>query len=407
MAASLARSILSPDLQVVAASPRPGATLPAAAWRVMEEIGIDAAPEATLPLSDVSLAGHRLIHLDAKHHTGQAFTMFEHWPLPLMEKGDEESLTVLFRTVRDQLVERISILQGEYPVEPAVGVIGGSGFYNLPGVEDLHEVTVATPFGAPSDALFVGRLGGKKVVFLPRHGRTHSLTPSEVNGRANIYAMKRLGVTHLISVSAVGSLREAIAPGHVVFPRQFIDRTMGRPSTFFGNGLVAHVSLADPVCNALADSLVSKARRETSDVHAEGVYVCMEGPQFSTRAESHFYRSIGGDVIGMTNLPEAKLAREAEICYATMTLPTDYDCWRTATEEVNVAEIIAVLHANVAKAQRILSAAIQGLDAARGCSCRTALDMAIFTPLATLSPSLKLRLGAILERRLQAERVVL
>jgi 5'-methylthioadenosine phosphorylase len=283
--------------------------------------------------------------------------------------------------------------------EPAIGILGGSGFYDLPG--ETHELT--TPFGAPSDALTIGRLAGRRVVFLPRHGRHHRLLPGEVNARANLYALKQLGATHVVSVSAVGSLREAIVPGDVVVPRQFVDRTVARPATYFGDGVVAHVSLADPVCVHLADALTDAARGNTDRVHATATYACIEGPQFGTRAESELMRAWGCDVVGMTNFPEARLAREAELCYATLSLPTDYDCWR-ARDEVNVPDVLAVLRANVVKARRILERALETLDPARPCACQRALDTALVTPPDGIPAAARERLGAILARRLGGAR---
>jgi 5'-methylthioadenosine phosphorylase len=282
--------------------------------------------------------------------------------------------------------------------EPAIGVIGGSGFYDLPGFETIE---VDTPFGRPSEALSIGRLVGRRVVFLPRHGRGHKLLPAEVNTRANLYALKASGATQVLSISAVGSLREAIAPGDVVVPRQLIDRTAGRPATFFGDGIVAHVGLADPVCPQLADALVAAARDEIEPerVHASGTYVCIEGPQFGTRAESELMRSWGADVVGMTNLPEARLAREAELCYAPLALPTDYDCWR-ARDEVTATDAIAVLRANVQMARRILERALAGLDPSRTCACQRSLDVALVTPPDAIGEAPRRRLAAILARRL-------
>ena len=219
-----------------------------------------------------------------------------------------------------------------------VGIIGGSGLYEMDGLTDVREVTVATPFGAPSDAIVHGRLGATELFFLPRHGRGHRLLPSELPFRANLWALKHLGVSRVIAVGAVGSLREEIAPGHLVVPDQFIDRTFNRVGTFFGNGIVAHVAFGDPVCPVLSQSLVESARRVNATVHVGGTYVCMEGPQFSTRAESELYRSWGASIIGMTNLQEAKLAREAELCFATLALATDYDCWKQDAQEVSIED---------------------------------------------------------------------
>ncbi len=283
-------------------------------------------------------------------------------------------------------------------IEPAIGVLGGSGFYDLPG----ETVEVETPFGRPSDALTIAQLAGRRVVFLPRHGRGHRLLPTEVNARANLYALKQLGATHVVSVSAIGSLREAIAPGDVVVPRQFIDRTVARPSTFFGDGVVAHVSLADPVCATLADMLVTAARGEAERVHPSATYVCIEGPQFGTRAESELMRAWGGDIVGMTNLPEARLAREAELCYATLALPTDYDCWRTR-DEVAATDALAVLRAGVDTARRILVRALETLDPSRACSCQRSLDTALVTPPEAIGPEARRRLAVLLARRLGVE----
>jgi 5'-methylthioadenosine phosphorylase len=235
-----------------------------------------------------------------------------------------------------------------------VGIIGGSGLYAMDGLEDVAEVRVSTPFGDPSDALVTGRLGGVDVVFLPRHGRGHTLTPSEVPYRANLWALRSLGVQWVLSVSAVGSLRDNIVPGHVVCCDQFIDRTRGRASTFFGGGCVAHVGFGDPVCPVLHGLLVEAARAAGATVHTRGTYVCMEGPAFSTRAESELYRSWGADVIGMTNVPECKLAREAEMSYATLALSTDYDCWHPGHDAVTVDQVIAVVQANVRLAQQVI-----------------------------------------------------
>jgi 5'-methylthioadenosine phosphorylase len=247
-----------------------------------------------------------------------------------------------------------------------IGVIGGSGLYAMEGLTDVTEVRVDTPFGAPSDALITGRLGDAELVFLPRHGRGHVLTPSEVPYRANIWAMKSLGVGWLVSVSAVGSLREEIAPGHLVVVDQFIDRTRGRPNTFFGEGCVAHVSFGDPVCGALRRMVYEACLAAGATTHDGGTYVCMEGPAFSTRAESNLYRSWGASVIGMTNLPEAKLAREAGISYATLALSTDYDCWYAGHDEVSVEAVVAVIHKNVAMAQRVIREVVPRVQAFAG-----------------------------------------
>ena len=263
--------------------------------------------------------------------------------------------------------------------EVTVGVIGGSGLYQMEGLEGGEWVKVETPFGDPSDAYFVGELAGVRLAFLPRHGRGHRLLPSELNFRANIFGMKKLGVDRIISISAVGSLKKEIAPGHIVVPDQFIDRTRGRISTFFGHGIVAHVSFADPVCAELSRTLVSVGREVGAEVHAGGTYLCMEGPQFSTRAESFLYRSWGADVIGMTNLQEAKLAREAEVCFATLALATDYDCWNTEAGDVVIEEVLAILSRSTATAQNIIRGAVARLSPSRACPCAHALKDAIIT----------------------------
>lgn len=236
-----------------------------------------------------------------------------------------------------------------------LGVIGGSGIYEIPGLTEVKELAFETPFGAPSDAIVSGRLGDTQLLFLPRHGRGHRVAPHEINYRANVCAMKQLGATHLVSLSAVGSMKEEIAPGHVVVVDQFIDLTKRRISTFFEGGVVAHVGFADPVCPLLAKALASAAEAAGAKVHVGGTYVCMEGPQFSTRAESRLYRSWGVSVIGMTAMPEAKLAREAELPYATMALATDYDCWHETEEDVTVEAILAVLKANADLAKRTVA----------------------------------------------------
>ena len=260
-----------------------------------------------------------------------------------------------------------------------IGVIGGSGLYQMAGLEGVRRVAVKTPFGKPSDKLIRGKLGSVELVFLARHGIGHRWLPTEVNFRANIFALKKLGVERIISVSAVGSLRAEIAPGHLVVPDQFIDRTSQRPSTFFGKGLVAHVSLADPFCPDLSRSLTDAALAEGSQVHCGGTYLCMEGPQFSTRAESNLYRSWGAHVIGMTNLQEAKLAREAEICFATLALATDYDCWNEPGGAVEIEQVLAVLRKNVALAQKTIRRAVATLGERRSCRCASALKGAIIT----------------------------
>lgn len=286
--------------------------------------------------------------------------------------------------------------------ERTLGVIGGSGLYDLPGLEGVERVRLTTPFGDPSDEFVVGRLGSTRLVFLPRHGRGHRLLPSELPFRANLYGLKQLGVECVVAVSAVGSLREEIAPGHVVVPDQFIDRTRGRQaeSTFFGRGVVAHVQFADPFCPVLSKTLVAAARRAGATVHEGGVYVCMEGPLFSTRAESHLYRSWGAQVIGMTNLQEAKLAREAEMCFATLALATDYDCWRTGHEDVQIDEILKVLAANVDLARRTVAHVSEALPPRTGCPCPRALENAIITDRSVIPDETRRALAPIAGRYL-------
>ncbi len=282
-----------------------------------------------------------------------------------------------------------------------LGVIGGSGLYELPGIVDVEPVAVTTPFGDPSDEYVRGRLGDVRVVFLPRHGRGHRILPAEINFRANVYGMKKLGVEWLISVGAVGSLRDHIAPGHVVVPDQFIDRTVARPSTFFGRGIVAHVSMADPVCAVLASRLGAAAQAAGGTTHVGGTYLCMEGPQFSTRAESLLYRQWGADVIGMTNLQEAKLAREAEICFCSMSVATDYDCWKMAAGDVAIEEVLRVLRQNVELAKRTIALLASELPAARTCACANALKDAIITDRAAIPASVKADLALLIDRHLR------
>lgn len=264
-----------------------------------------------------------------------------------------------------------------------VGVIGGSGLYEIEGLSDVNEVKVDTPFGEPSDLYITGKLGDVDMVFLPRHGRGHRLMPSELNYRANIYGMKKLGVGRIISVSAVGSMREEIEPGHIVVVDQFIDRTKARESTFFGEGIVGHVEFADPVCADLSSALLDAGKSSGATIHEGGTYVCIEGPQFSTRAESLLYRSWGVSVIGMTNIPEAKLAREAEICYATLALSTDYDCWHEEEESVTVEMILETIKKNVSVSKDIIKGAVGGL-AERTCSCSSAMKYAVVTDPSTI-----------------------
>ena len=265
--------------------------------------------------------------------------------------------------------------------EPAaqIGIIGGSGLYEMDGVSGVREIAVETPFGPPSDRIALGTLEGRKVAFLPRHGRGHRILPSEINFQANVYALKTLGVERILSVSAVGSLKEKYAPLHMVIPDQFVDRTFKRASTFFGRGLVAHVAFAHPFCADLGRVLGAACRTAGATVHEGGTYICIEGPQFSTRAESELYRSWGMDIIGMTNLQEAKLAREAEICYATIALVTDYDCWHPDHDSVTVDMIIQNLVANAKTAQAVIAEAVSRLPYDRTCECANALQHAIIT----------------------------
>ncbi len=260
-----------------------------------------------------------------------------------------------------------------------IGIIGGSGLYQMAGIERVREARVATPFGKPSDAYILGVLEGRRVAFLSRHGRGHMLMPTEINFRANIFGMKKLGVERIISVSAVGSLREDFHPLEMMLPAQFFDRTRQRASTFFGNGLVAHISFADPVCPGLVKVMRQAARDAAVVCHEGGTYCCMEGPAFSTKAESNTYRAWGMDVIGMTNLQEAKLAREAEICYATLAMVTDYDCWHEEHDAVTVTAVIENLARNVENAQKIIRNAVRTLPKERACHCGSALAHAILT----------------------------
>jgi 5'-methylthioadenosine phosphorylase len=293
-----------------------------------------------------------------------------------------------------------------------VGIIGGSGLYEMEGLNVLYERTLETPFGAPSDSYVVGEMDGVGVAFLSRHGRGHRLLPSELNYRANIFGFKLLGAHTILSASAVGSMKEQYRPMDIIFPHQFIDRTRHRADTFFGNGIVAHVAFADPVCaavsllmgNAASAAGAGDAEQGASSeprAHMGGVYLCMEGPQFSTRAESNLYRTWGVDVIGMTVLTEAKLAREAEICYATMALVTDYDCWHADHEDVSLEQILGYLRANAAMAQRILKLSITGAASrARSCACNNALQYAIITAPDAIPPKLRDDLAPLIGRYL-------
>ena len=286
--------------------------------------------------------------------------------------------------------------------EAKIGIIGGSGLYKMDALKDVEEVRVDTPFGSPSDALIVGTLDGTRVAFLARHGRNHHLMPSELPFRANVYAMKQLGVKYLISASAVGSLKDEAKPLDMVVPDQFIDRTKNRVSTFFGEGIVAHIGFGDPVCGKLAgvvaDAIASLNLPDVT-LHRGGTYVCMEGPAFSTKAESHLYRSWGATVIGMTNLPEAKLAREAEIAYATLALVTDYDCWHPDHDSVTVDMIIANLQRNAINAQKVIQETVRRLSENPPPSdAHSALKHAILTPLDKVPAATKERLGLLLQK---------
>jgi 5'-methylthioadenosine phosphorylase len=282
--------------------------------------------------------------------------------------------------------------------EPAIGIIGGSGLYQIPGVEGIEEVAVDTPFGAPSDQYRVGRWHGSKIVFLARHGRGHTIDPTHIPYRANIYGMKALGVTGILSVSAVGSMKEDLLPGHLVAVDQFIDRTRHRDDSFYGEGCVAHIAFSDPICPRLRGSFVQSAQGLGLYVQDGGTYVCMEGPAFSTRGESLMYRQFGVSVIGMTNLTEAKLAREAEICYSTLALVTDYDCWHEGEDDVTVEAVVATLKKNVANAQSVLSDAVSRLEPGDDCACHHALEGAIMTTPDALSSETMNRLELLIGR---------
>jgi 5'-methylthioadenosine phosphorylase len=284
--------------------------------------------------------------------------------------------------------------------EQLIGIIGGSGLYEMEGLEGVREERVSTPFGDPSDRYLVGRLAGRPVAFLARHGRGHRLMPSELNFRANIYGFKRLGAEVILSASAVGSMREDIKPLDIVIVDQFFDRTRSRVSTFFGNGLIAHVSFADPTCPSLGELLYRAGREVGATVHWGGTYLCIEGPQFSTRAESRIYRGWGVDVIGMTNLQEAKLAREAEICYATLALVTDYDVWHETEEDVSVEAVVRILRQNVETAKRLIAVAVPQIPESRSCGCGHALRDAIITARDAIPAQVKRDLAPIVGKYL-------
>ncbi len=280
-----------------------------------------------------------------------------------------------------------------------IGIIGGSGLYTMPGLTSTMEITVDTPFGAPSESIVLGTLEGRSVAFLARHGRGHRILPSEINFRANIYAMKKLGVSFILSVSAVGSLKEEHKPTDFVIPDQFIDRTFARNATFFGDGIVGHVAFGDPVCAIASKAFEQGCRDAGVTGKLGGTYVCMEGPQFSTRAESNLYRQWGADVIGMTNLQEAKLAREAEISYATLAMVTDYDCWREGHDDVTVDQVIKVIHENTANAQKVLAGAIRNLPADNSASpAASALKYAIMTDKTLIPAATREKLAIFLNK---------
>jgi 5'-methylthioadenosine phosphorylase len=279
-----------------------------------------------------------------------------------------------------------------------IGIIGGSGLYDIEGLRKVTECSVKTPFGTPSDHVVVGELDGIRIAFLSRHGRGHRINPSEINYRANIYALKSLGVSRVISVSAVGSMKESIKPGDVVLPDQFIDLTKRRVSTFFEGGIVAHVAFAEPVCASLGAVLFDAAHTVGATVHRGGSYLCIEGPQFSTKGESRLYRQWGVSVIGMTNLPEAKLAREAELCYATVALATDYDCWHETEKAVTVEAILTTLNQNVTLAKRLLRTVMRAAADVKDCSCQRALQDAVITAADRMPASLRRKLALLIDR---------
>jgi len=281
-----------------------------------------------------------------------------------------------------------------------IGIIGGSGLYAMPGLTDIREIQQKTPFGDPSDAYVLGTLAGRKVAFLARHARGHRLLPSELNFRANIYGFKQLGIDRVLSISAVGSLKEEHKPLEFVIPDQFFDRTRHRVDTFFGDGVVAHVAFADPICSELAQSVDAACRKAGVTAKRGGTYLCMEGPQFSTKAESNVYRGLGMDVIGMTNLQEAKLAREAEMCYVTIAMVTDYDCWHPHHDSVTVDQIVAVLLKNAENACNVVREAIAAMPVGRSCKCGSALAHAILTDRDKIPQKTKERLSLILDKYL-------
>ena len=281
-----------------------------------------------------------------------------------------------------------------------IGIIGGSGLYSMPGLTDTRAFPVDTPFGPPSEAYVLGTLEGRRVAFLARHGHGHRIMPSELNFRANIYGFKQLGVERILSISAVGSLKEEHRPLDFVIPDQFFDRTTKRVSTFFGDGIVAHISFADPVCPEVAGVLEAACRQAGVDGKRGGTYVCMEGPQFSTKAESNVYRGWAMDIIGMTNLQEAKLAREAELCYSTLAMVTDYDCWHPAHESVTVEQVVANLQKNAENAAKVIRHAVAKMPAKRSCKCSQALATAILTERNKIPPHTRQKLSLLLDKYL-------
>lgn len=284
--------------------------------------------------------------------------------------------------------------------EAEIGIVGGTGLYQPGAIEGIREIRLDTPFGAPSDVYHVGTWRGRKVAFLARHGRGHVLSPTEINFRANVYGFKLLGVSRIISASAVGSLREDIHPMDVVIPDQFFDRTRQRPQTFFGDGLVAHVSIADPTCATVRASLTRGCAAASARFHDGGTYLCIEGPQFSTRAESEHFRSMRASVIGMTNMPEARLAREAEICYGTLALVTDYDCWHVSEEDVTVETVLGYLRRNAETARAVMAHAVETMPQDRSCPCASALATAIITERTAIAPVVREKLRPIVGRYL-------
>ena len=282
-----------------------------------------------------------------------------------------------------------------------IGVIGGTGLYDIEGLTQVEEVEIATPFGKPSDSIGIGRLGGVGIAFLPRHGKGHRISPTEVPSRANIYALKSLGVEHIIAINSCGSFKEELKPGHLLIPDQIIDRTCDRLNTFFTGGIVAHVQFADPFCPALRQVLYQAALEADATVHNGGTFIAMEGPAFSTRAESRLYRAWGADIIGMTVLPEARLAREAEICYASIACVTDYDSWHETNEPVSIEAILAILHKNVATARKIISLAAGRMPARRECACASALKTAIVTDPKLIPEDARKRLDLLIGKYLR------